>query len=129
MKKFIIVLFSMLMIISLASCGGSNGNINVDDAVESDIQSIYDDATGNQAAAIDKTYKFECVVDEIQEDYFSTSLIRVYLPKDELKQLHIGDEVTVVGTITTVQEVDVGQSQKVVFPVVEFGKAQLYDGE
>ena len=128
MKKLFMVFFSIVMILSLVSCGG-NGNINVDDAVESDIQSIYDDATDNQAAAIGKTYKFECVVDEITEDYFSTSLIRVYLPKDELKQLHTGDEVTVVGAITKVEEVDVGQSQRVVFPVVEFGKAQLYDGE
>ena len=82
------------------------------DAQLLDLSELFSDVRMNKARAeetyIGNSYKIFVFVDQIESDYFeyqSGSVnLRVYLSKEELKQLHAGEGINIVGVIDSFEE-------------------------
>lgn len=139
MKKTISLLLALMMCLSLCACGGGNDTpeteaptettvplLDVENAITETPTHIYDDVMENQARAMQNTYMMECPVGSITNEYFESGNLRIYLASEELAKLNKGENIAIVCKITEV--IEEKDSWGITY-WIEFGDAQLYDGE
>lgn len=140
MKKTISLLLALVMCLSLCACGGGNDTpetteaptettvpqLDIANAIAETPMHIYDDVMENQARAMQNTYIMECSVGSITNEYFESGNLRIYLASEELAKLNKGESVAIVCKVTEV--IEEKDSWGVTY-WIEFGDAQLYDGE
>lgn len=125
MKKVMALLMALVLVLSLVACGGNTNEEKGEDSQTSmskeellnnaqplSIPTIVNQLQGNRARAID-TYKDGIYTiwgrivrindDSVELDGLNT-VVRVFLPHDELVKLDLGSAIQVVGIITDIQK-------------------------
>lgn len=135
MKRWIALLLTAVMTLSLAACGSNNeteqGGQGKDELLKNAVKISYEDLpnSSNRARAqqeIGNVYFISQTISEIGEDYCDLSpveyqstdaygrdsyhidrsmVVRAYLPTDTLAELNFGDEIAIVGKISDVTDV------------------------
>lgn len=126
MKKALSLILVLVLCLGLCACG--TDELDVKNAIAETPSHIIDDVKENRARAIQKTYLFNCSVNEITEEYFTcNNNMHIYLSNSELVKLNKNDTVAIIGKITKVEEVDSNTGTRSM--IISFGKAKLYEGE
>lgn len=138
MKRFLTLMLTAALALSLAACGGeksensvetdssNTSQFDIENAVAETPKHIFHDVMENQARAMQNTYLMSCTVGDITDTYFSCRDLRIYLPVETLAQLNRDDEIGIIGKIT---EVNTETSMGIESTYVIFGEAEVYDGE
>ena len=139
MKRLIVLLLAAALAFSLAACGDGNSEIEQgkDELLKNATEVAFEDLpnSSNKARAeqeIGNVYLITQTISEIGENYCDLSpvqyistdsygrdsynisrstIIRVYLPAETLAELNFGDEITIVGEISDI--IDVENNQQV----------------
>ena len=139
MKRLIALLLAAALALSLAACGGGNSETakGKDELLKNATEVAFEDLpnSSNKARAeqeIGNVYLITQTISEIGENYCDLSpvqyistdsygrdsynisrstIIRVYLPTETLAELNFGDEITIVGEISDI--IDVENNQQV----------------
>lgn len=131
MKKVLTLFFALVMVLSLAACGGNSSSRGQDDSGEDNTNSldvsnaiaetpkhIYEDAQENLAKVMQNTYIMNCKVEKISGDYFDSRGLQIYLPVEELAKLNKDEKIAIIGRVT-------GESSN----GLKVGEAEIYDGD
>ena len=118
MKKVLALLMALVLVLSLAACGGSSEtSMTKEELLEiahpTSIKNISEEADSNIARAsstyVDNTYTVWGCVTEIASDTITLSgygscYLRAEMTSDEIMNLNTGDRIQIVGTISEITE-------------------------
>lgn len=120
MKKKVTCILAAVLILSLAACGSKEAAPTKDEMLETagmiTIDRLRNDITENIITAkenyLGKTYVVPCVVTDLTEDSCMLSVgysqhpysLKAALPAEELKQIHVGEVIKVVGQLSAIED-------------------------
>ena len=107
MKKLLALMLAAALALSLAACGSGAGQnsatLKEEDAIEATPEEVYNDVKNNEARALQNVYKVTGEIAVIKSDYCQFHNLRIYLSSDILATLNIGDTITFLGQISSVE--------------------------
>ena len=107
MKKLLALMLAAALALSLAACGSGAGQnsatLKEEDAIEATPKEVYNDVKDNEARALQNVYKVTGEIDEIKSDYCRIGSLRIYFSSDILATLSIGETITFLGQISSVE--------------------------
>ena len=109
MKKLLALMLAAALALSLVACGGGSGTgknsatLKEEDAIEATPNEVYTDVKDNEARALQNVYKVTGEIDEIKSDYCRIGSLRIYFSSDILATLSIGETITFLGPISSVE--------------------------
>lgn len=139
MKKKVTCILAAVLILSLAACGSKKAAPTKDEMLETagmvTIDRLRNDIEGNIVTAretyLGKSYVVPCVVSALTKDSCTLSIgysqhpysLKAALPAEELKQIHVGEAIKVVGQISAIADQEDQGSQA----YISMEPAYLYD--
>lgn len=157
MKKGITIMLALVMVLSLAACGGGSATTNTpaateapatpednhdkipnedmstkqfdeENAITTTPEQLYEEIKLNPLRAKSNTYIISCHDIAIKDEYITNKNLRIYLPTEEIINLNTGDNVVFIGRITDiVEENEYYGGGKFTTTWIEFGEAAIYD--
>ena len=151
MKKVLALMLALVLVLSLAACGGgssSNGNssegkkddassevettvskLDASNAITEIPKHIHNDAHDNLAKVMQNTYIMKCKVDSISGDYCTCDGFHIYLSVDELVNLNKGDEIAIIGKLSSANEFREAEIYKGTISEIAPREDDIYSGK